>query len=72
VKGETPEQTSKRKPPGKRRRFHPPLLGSLGYWSVPVQKVVKRWREQIGGNVFDQVIESYMIAGVYSVTRAFP
>jgi hypothetical protein len=62
------KKPNKRKPPRKRRKFHPPLLAGLGYWATPVQKVVKRWRKKLGERVFESVIESYMISGVYSMT----
>jgi len=63
-----PKVVTKRKPPRKRRKFHPPLLAGLGYWATPVQKVIKRWHEKTGERVFEAEIESYMIACVYSVT----
>lgn len=40
--------TAKSLPPVKRRRFARSELAVWGYWSTPVQKVVRRWQHKIG------------------------
>jgi hypothetical protein len=51
-----------------RRKWNPKdPLALLGYYTSPVQKVVDRWRPHIDEKMFDESIESLMIACNYSV-----
>lgn len=49
---------------------HP--LALLGYYTSPVKKVVKRWKKVVGENLFDENIESLMIACGHSVSPLEP
>jgi hypothetical protein len=38
----------KKRPPTKHRKFPRNDLAMCGYWSTPIQRVVKQWRKEIG------------------------
>ena len=59
-------KTKKRLNPRKLRRRSNPLT-PLGYYTNPIKKVVTRWRETIGTEIFDANIHSLMSTCVCSV-----
>jgi hypothetical protein len=62
-------KTKKRLNPRKPRVWMDPLT-PLGYYATPVQKVVRRWRPEIGEEIFDaDTIHSLMITCVCLVQR---
>lgn len=54
----------KNKPPIKRRKFpHFASLAVLGFWAKPIQKVVKKWKEELG----EACCRDYLLHCVVSV-----
>jgi hypothetical protein len=52
----------KPRPPTKRRKFPRNYLAMCGYWSTPVQHVIKNWRGRIGEDVCKKYIVSCWFA----------
>lgn len=43
------QRNARKKPPVRRRQFGGgDILAQMGYWASPVQRVVKKWRDEIG------------------------
>ena len=55
----------KTRPPTKHRKFPRNPLASCGYWSTPVQHVVREWSKKIGEDICERYIVSCWFAFAY-------